>query len=188
MKRLMAALLLILLMFSLVSCAEKESPAPVQQQPAPAQAPTPTPEPTPEPEPEPEPEKVPSNEIVLGEPLVIGDYEVVLHSFERVSTWGEDEEAIKIVYGWKNNSDSESWAIMAVNITGYQNGVELEGSPLSDDIDLGIGQKNVQPGFGQDNCETGIIIEGEGPIEIRVSELFSFDNKYFTITIDPDNL
>ncbi len=58
MKKLIALLLALAMMFALVACTEKPAPAP-----DPAPAPAPTPEPTPEPEPEPEPAPAEPTEI-----------------------------------------------------------------------------------------------------------------------------
>ncbi len=113
---------------------------------------------------------------------------MTIKSVERVSTWEKGKEAIKFVYDWKNNSSESTAASLAFYITGYQNGIELDNYIYSEDIDISMIQKNVQPGFIQENCEGGIGIEGDSEIEVHIRESFSSYAGDYIFKINPKNL
>lgn len=194
MKRLLTIILVLLVATTLVACSPETTQT---EQPAVEQAEEPAEEPKEEPKEEPvaeEPKEEPAEEpaeessdtkIELGKPITLGDYEVTVQKFEVVKDW-EDKDVLKITYDWKNNSDKDQSAIFAVNFKAFQDGIENGVEMiLSDFIDLGIGQKDVRAGYGQEGVETGIMIDTTKPIEIELSELISFGGNKYTIVLEP---
>lgn len=197
MKKVLAVILIMLLTLTLVACSEKPSPQQPTQEPAKPAAEAPVTEPTPEPQPE-EPEETPEEEpekepevievdktIVLGQPITFGDYEITVQSFELIKDY-DDEEFLKITYDWMNNSDKEEMATTTFSFRGYQDGVETDMAiTISDDLDLGIGQKKVRAGYGQEGVEDILALDPTKPIEIELSEWISFGGDVWTIKLEP---
>lgn len=66
--------------------------------------------------------------------------------------------------------------------------METENTPFSEEIDLGIGQKEVRPGVTLEGVEDGVELVDDSPIELELSEIFSFSSKTITMTVDPSTL
>ena len=125
--------------------------------------------------------------IVLGRPITIGDYEVTVQSIGKGTDY-EGNNILVINYDFTNNSDTEQMASFAVNFTAYQNGIETDSFLMSDDIDLGIGQKKIKPGTTITGVQTGAVLEDDSVLTIELDELISFDEVVFTIEVDPASL
>ncbi len=125
--------------------------------------------------------------IVLGRPITIGDYVVTVQSIGKGTDY-EGNNIIVINYDFTNNSDTEQMASFAVNFTAYQNGIETDSFLISDDIDLGIGQKRIKPGTTITGVQTGAVLEDDSVLTIELDELISFDEVVFTIEVDPASL
>ena len=125
--------------------------------------------------------------IVLGRPITIGDYEVTVQSIGKGTDY-EGNNILVINYDFTNNSDTEQMASFAVNFTAYQNGIETDSFLISDDIDLGIGQKRIKPGTTITGVQTGAVLEDDSVLTIELDELISFDEVVFTIEVDPASL
>lgn len=126
-------------------------------------------------------------EIKLGKLITIGDYEVTVQSIEKdVDYTGND--ILVITYDFKNNNDDEQMASFAVNFTAYQNGIELDRSIMSDDVDLGIGQKKIKPGATISGVQAGVVLDDDSLVTIEMDELISFDDLVFIIEVDPVNV
>ena len=100
----------------------------------------------------------------------------------------EGNNILVINYDFTNNSDTEQMASFAVNFTAYQNGIETDSFLMSDDIDLGIGQKKIKPGTTITGVQTGAVLEDDSVLTIELDELISFDDLVFTIEVDPTSL
>ena len=125
--------------------------------------------------------------IVLGRPITIGDYEVTVQSIGKGTDY-EGNSILVINYDFTNNSNREQMASFAVNFTAYQNGIETDSFLISDDIDLGIGQKKIKPGTTITGVQTGAVLEDDSVLTIELDELISFDEVVFTIEVDPASL
>ena len=138
---------------------------------------------------EPEKEQPPtvedSRKIVLGQPIAMGDYEITVQNFNLIQDW-EGNPLLKITYDWKNNSEDEHMATLVFSFTSYQDGIESElAMKMADDLDLGIGQRNVRSGYGQEGVEDAVLIDPEKPVEIELSEIFSWDDDKWVIELQP---
>lgn len=122
--------------------------------------------------------------IVLGRPIAIGDYEVTVQSIGKGTDY-EGNSILVINYDFTNNSNREQMASFAVNFTAYQNGIESDSFLLSDDVDLGIGQKKIKPGTTITGVQTGAALVDDSLVTIELEELISFDGVAFTIEVDP---
>lgn len=126
-------------------------------------------------------------EIKLGKLITIGDYEVTVQSIEKGFDY-EGNDILVINYDFTNNSDDEQMASFAVNFTAYQNGIEVDRLIMSDDVDLGIGQKKIKPGATISGVQTGIMLDDDSLVTIEMDELISFNDLVFTIEVDPVNV
>ena len=122
--------------------------------------------------------------IVLGRPITIGDYEVTVQSIGKGTDY-EGNSILVINYDFTNNSNREQMASFAVNFTAYQNGIESDSFLLSDDVDLGIGQKKIKPGTTITGVQKGVLLADDSVVTIELEELISFDGVVFTIEVDP---
>lgn len=125
------------------------------------------------------------NTLELGKAIVLGDIEMTLTAFSVVKDY-QDKSVLKITYDWKNNGSETTSPFLSFTLKGFQNGVETDSMVIfSDSIDLGSGQKEVKPGAAITGAETGIAISDMNePLLLELSELFSFDDKVFSMTID----
>ena len=128
-----------------------------------------------------------ATKIVLGRAITIGDYVVTVQSIGKGTDY-EGNNILVINYDFTNNSDTEQMASFAVNFTAYQNGIETDSFLMSDDIDLGIGQKKIKPGTTITGVQTGAVLEDDSVLTIELDELISFDEVVFTIEVDPASL
>ena len=128
-----------------------------------------------------------ATKIVLGRAITIGDYVVTVQSIGKGTDY-EGNNILVINYDFTNNSDTEQMASFAVNFTAYQNGIETDSFLISDDIDLGIGQKKIKPGTTITGVQTGAVLEDDSVLTIELDELISFDDLVFTIEVDPASL
>lgn len=128
-----------------------------------------------------------ATKIVLGRAITIGDYVVTVQSIGKGTDY-EGNNILVINYDFTNNSDTEQMASFAVNFTAYQNGIETDSFLISDDIDLGIGQKKIKPGTTITGVQTGAVLEDDSVLTIELDELISFDEVVFTIEVDPASL
>lgn len=118
--------------------------------------------------------------IKLGHPIVMGDFEINVQSFDVVEDY-EGKPLLRITYDWKNNSDKEMMSMMAFSFTGYQDGVETDMAiAISDDINLEPSQKNVQPGYGQEGVHDVLSIDPSKPMQIKLSELMNLSDEAWT--------
>lgn len=126
--------------------------------------------------------------IEIGKTISFDKFDITITKIEKVKDY-EDKPALKITYTWTNNSDKTAAPFMSFTLKGFQDGVETDSWITSDAIDLGIGQKEIKPGATIENCEAGIMITDESkPIDIELSESFSFSNKIYSITLNPNEL
>lgn len=121
--------------------------------------------------------------IVIGKPIKFDGFEMVVTELRIVDTWDETK-ALRITYDWKNTSEKEMTPAFCFLFKSFQNKVEVEGITISDDIDLGPGQKMVKPGGEIKGAHDGVPIEDMNqPLLIELSELFSLDDVVYSLEI-----
>ncbi len=126
--------------------------------------------------------------IVLGQPVILGDYEMTIRGFEVIKDY-QGEDLLKVIYDWKNNSQETRSPFMTFSLKAFQNGVETTDSiHMSEDLDLGSGQKDVKAGGVITDVEDGIGIDDiSQPLTLELSELFSFSDEVYEYEIEDLN-
>ena len=129
-----------------------------------------------------------SNEIILGEPMEIGEYTMTFQSYE-LGTDYEGKDALIINYDWINNSEDTASPFMTFILKGFQNGVETGDVFMVDGVDLGIGQSEVRPGGKIEGAQDIVAIDDmDTPLELELDELFSFENNEKLVVLDLSEL
>lgn len=135
-----------------------------------------------------EPEEETNNEIVLGEPIELGDYTMTIQGYSLASDY-EGKNALIIDYDWVNNSDEAASPFVTFELKGFQNNVETEDVFMVDGVDLGTGQKEVRPEGTIVGAQDIVGIDSlDEPLELELDVLFSFDSNAYTTTVDLSSL
>ena len=178
MKRIPALLAALLLSLSLAACSTAgESASETSDPPASSSAPA---ESVSEPESSTPVEEEPA---ATGEGA-LGDYYVKLTGV-AVSTDYEGNPALIVNYDFTNNGAESAAAIWSINISVFQNGLELETAIMtSDDYDSGQSMREVQTGTTI-SCQDAFALEDTtSPVEVQVEELISFDGEMIAQTYE----
>jgi hypothetical protein len=143
-----------------------------------------------EPKSEPSKEEPPKSDdytIKIGKPFFLDENEIVLHEVKLGKDW-DGKDIIILEFDFTNNSDEDMMPTLGYSIKYFQNGIELDSTPLSDDLDLGIGQKTIKPGITMNGVQAGAILEDTSVVTVEFAEFFSFDNTKYTLEVDPTTL
>lgn len=125
--------------------------------------------------------------IELNKTISFDDFDITFTKIEKLKDY-EDKPVMKFTYNWTNKSDKAVAPFITFTLKGFQDGVETDSFFMADGIDLGIGQKEIKPGATIENCEAGIMVTDETkPIDIELTESFSFSNKTYKMTINPSD-
>ncbi|MEI3600179.1 MULTISPECIES: DUF5067 domain-containing protein [unclassified Oceanobacillus] len=128
------------------------------------------------------------NEIVLGEPINVGEYEMTIQSYSLGVDY-DGKDALIIEYDWVNNSDESASPFMTFMLKGFQDGVETDEVFMVDDVDLSIGQKEVRPGGSIEGAQDIVGIDDlSKPLELELDELMSFESNPYLVEIDLSTL
>lgn len=134
--------------------------------------------------PEEEPEET-SNEIVLGTPIEFETFTITITNLET-STDYDGNPILIYTYDWINTGDDTQSPFMTFDITGFQNGISTEISPFSETVDYGSGQVEVRPEGAVEGAQGAIgLTSVEEPVELELTEMFSFEDNAYTTTINP---
>ena len=127
--------------------------------------------------------------IKLGEKIEFKDFDITIKSFAKVKD-SDGKPALKYVYDFTNRKDDKTMPFMDFSLKGFQDGIEVDDwFFVIEGVDLGIGQKKIKSGVTLENAEDVIAIPDESkPLELELSESFSFDDTVYTITVDPKTL
>lgn len=138
-----------------------------------------------------EPEEVVEVEDVEETGPNLGDYDVVINSWNIVNDY-EGNPAISIVYDFTNYYEKAESYMLAINEDVYQNGIQLDsvlflegwqdGADASVDTDT-----KIQPGSTISVTKTYLLRDTTTPITVEMKKLFDFVDDYkveFTITLD----
>lgn len=107
---------------------------------------------------------------------VVGDYAVSIISY-RLGEDYEGKKAILIDLGFTNNSDDTTSYTFAIDLTAFQDGIELESAITSGE---GVGNsqlRNVKPGAGTAVTVAFLLTSDTSPVEIEIEEYFSFSGE-----------
>ncbi|TJX15935.1 DUF5067 domain-containing protein [Tissierella creatinini] len=133
-------------------------------------------------------EETTNNEVGLNEVVTLGDYEVTVTKFELVKD-SEGRSVIKLYYDWTNNSKKTQAPYITVNFKAFQNDVKIAESLFSEDIDLGLGQKEASPGTTLTGLEDGFLLnDTQNIVEIEIKELMSFNSEPYILKVNPSEL
>jgi hypothetical protein len=139
----------------------------------PSPSPSPSPSPAPSPSPTTPPSKEQSNQIGSGS---IGNIDVSIVDF-KLSKDYEDNPAAIITYEWTNNADEAASFMFAVDASVFQGGVECETAIImsNDDYDSELSMTEIKPGTTFTVQSAYLLRDMTSPIEVEVTELFSFE-------------
>ncbi len=113
---------------------------------------------------------------------VIGDYICKVKSASICKDW-VGEESVKVVYEFTNNNEDPQSFDGALDVNLYQDGVGLETTFLSGD-DSSIYDVEIKNGVTKEVIKYYVLRDKTTPIEVEISELFSFDDTKITTTIN----
>lgn len=115
----------------------------------------------------------------------LGDYAISLNSYEIVEDY-EGNPTIVLNMGYTNNSDYASPFYAAIEVTVFQDGIELESAYFIDDsiVDSTSSMLNVMPGAGHAVTEAFVLSNSTSPVEIEITEMFGFSDEKITTTIN----
>ena len=127
--------------------------------------------------------------IVLGETIEFDDFNVTVTKVDIVKSY-DDKPLLRITYDYKNTGDEEQSPFMSINFKGFQDGIEVEDFIVSDDIDLGLGQKKLKGGGELKDIQAGVGIEDlEKELNVEMKEFLTFkDNVVYTLDVVPKDL
>lgn len=129
-----------------------------------------------------------TEEITLGEPLNLGEYTIVIQSYDLAKDF-EGNDALIIEYDWVNDSEETTSPIMTYNIKGFQDGVETDHAVMVDGVNLETEQKKVKPGGEIEGAQTTVgISDVSKPLELELDELISFNKEPYTVELDLSEL
>lgn len=116
----------------------------------------------------------------------VGDYGCVVKGAEMAKNY-DGKDAIIITYEFTNNSDSAQSFDVALSDELYQNGVGLETAIFIDDVETDGFDVKIQPGVTKEVRKGYILQDTSTPIEVEISELFSFTDDKIVTTVELPN-
>ncbi|WP_158241151.1 DUF5067 domain-containing protein [Planomicrobium sp. MB-3u-38] len=128
------------------------------------------------------------NQIVLGEPIELGEYTLTIQKYSLGIDY-EGNNALIVEYDWVNNSEDSTSPFMTFMLKGFQDDVETDDVIMVEGVDLGIGQKEVRPGGLIEGAQSTVgISDITKPLELELDELFSFNGTPYIAEIDLSTL
>lgn len=122
------------------------------------------------------------NTIVLGQPITLGDVEMTITELSIVNDY-LDNPGLKVTYEWTNNSNEEAAPFTTFSLIGFQDNTKTRGVLVSNDVDLGLGQKEVKPGETITAVDGIVIADMSKPMLLELSGDFPFDDVVYSMTI-----
>lgn len=126
-------------------------------------------------------------EVSAEDKTSLGDYSVEISNCRVVKDY-EGKPAIIVTYKYTNNSgDTPTSFFVAFDDAAYQDGIGLNEAFFLDDgveYDSESQSKEIKKGSTIDVEVAYRLNDSETPVEIEISELFSFDDKTITKTFD----
>ena len=129
-----------------------------------------------------------TNDIVIGEPMKIGEYTLTVTGYELVKDY-DDKDALVINYDWENNSDEEAYPFMTFIFKAFQDSVETDDVFVMDGVDLSIGQKEIKAGGKTEGAQAVVGIDNlDEPLLLEVDELITFDKNPYSVELNLSEL
>lgn len=120
----------------------------------------------------------------------LGDYYVEIKGAAFDKDY-EGNSAIVITYSWTNNSENTTNASVALFCKAFQDGVQIDSASLSSsnkNYDSEAEWRDIRPGTTLDVQCAFKTDNKTSPIEVEISEAFSFSDSVVTMTFDPSIL
>lgn len=135
-----------------------------------------------------EEEKEGEKEIVLGEPMNIGDYTMTITDYSLGVDY-DGNDALIITYDWENTSDETASPFMTFMMMGFQDNAQTDDVFMVEDVDLEPGQKEYKPGGKVEGAHDAVGIDNlDQPLVLELEELMSFEDEVYSTTIDLSEL
>ncbi len=116
-------------------------------------------------------------ETVRTNPANLGDYVVEIKSATVTQNY-DGNPAVIITYSWTNNSSETTSPMLSISTAVFQNGIGMDGAFVYDDsvFDGGMYTTDVRPGTTIDVQEAFELSNTTSPIEVEITEAFSWDD------------
>lgn len=127
--------------------------------------------------------------LELNKTISFKDFDITLKEFSLVKD-SDGGDVLKVIYDFTNNSEKATAPYMRFALKGYQDGIETDDMIfVLEGVDLGIGQRNIKPGATIKNAEATVgITDISQPLDLELSEIFSFDKVVYTMQLDLSTL
>lgn len=115
----------------------------------------------------------------------ISKYRVSINSYNIAEDY-EGNSSLILNMGYTNDSNDTTPFYVALEISAFQDGIELEEAFFVDNsaINTDNNYLNVLPGAGLAVAEAFVLTSDTSPVEIEIAELFSFSDEKIATTID----
>lgn len=111
----------------------------------------------------------------------LGDYSVYIISSEIGEDYDGDDVLI-VHYGFTNNGKKDASFSLALSVSLFQNGIELERAYFAND-DNDASLLYAKPGAGLEIIEAYELQDTVSPVDVEIEELISFSDEKITTTI-----
>ena len=111
----------------------------------------------------------------------IKDAHVALTGVRRSTDYDKTPCAV-LSYTWTNNDDEAAMFSVAVGVTVYQDGVELDHAIMPTGANTGDTIKKIKPGATL-SVENGFKLTSDSPLEIEIKGLFDWGSNPATLTV-----
>lgn len=117
-----------------------------------------------------------ATEATRANPAQLGDYVVEIKSATVTQDY-EGNPAVIITYSWTNNSSETTSSMLSISTAVFQDGVGMDTAFIYDDpaYDSGMYSTDVRPGTTIDVQEAFELNNTTSPIEVEITEAFSWD-------------
>lgn len=117
-----------------------------------------------------------ATEATRANPAQLGDYVVEIKSATVTQDY-EGNPAVIITYSWTNNSSETTSPMLSISTAVFQDGVGMDTAFIYDDpaYDSGMYSTDVRPGTTIDVQEAFELNNTTSPIEVEITEAFSWD-------------
>ena len=115
----------------------------------------------------------------------IDRYAVSINSYKIAEDY-EGNKSLILNMGYTNNSSADSPFYVAIDVTAFQNGIELEQAFITDDavMDDSNNYLNVLPGAGLGVAKAFVLDDETATVDIEITPMFSFGDDKITTQIN----
>ena len=118
--------------------------------------------------------------------IELGNYSISINSYS-ITTDYKGVPTLVLYLGYTNNSSGDTPFYTAVEVTAFQDGIELESAfSVDEDIpEIHAAYLNVLPGVGHGVAVAFLLSSETSLVDIEIEPMFSFDEDKITTQIDP---